>query len=112
MGRTEEHRQLGRRLHEPGGALKVGPGSVEEDVIPDARPSREPCKPPLLALQLDDDNNRQARRVSLSQQVRSNDRLIPLRRSVVGNEKVVVSDAIERIAESRRVVGGFAGSRF
>ena len=108
---TEEHCEFRPRLDELCGTLKVSPGSVQKDVIPDAPAAGQPCGKQQPRLQLDDDDDRQVCRVSLGQQIGGNDRLISLRRSIVGNEKVAVRNGIQANAEPRCREPGLRGNR-
>ncbi len=96
MGRTEEHREVRRRFHEARRPFEIGTRAVEQDVIPDARSSGPARDPPQRCFQLDHDHDRQAAPVLLGQQIGGDDRLISLRRSVVGHKEVTVGNAPQR----------------
>ena len=97
VGGTEEHREVRRRFHEPRCPFEIGACAVEQDVIPDARSSGPARNPSQRSLQLHHDDDRQARPALLGQEIGSDDRLISLRRSVVGHKEVtVVGNAAQR----------------
>lgn len=99
MRRTEQHREFRRCLHEARGPIKLSSRAVEENVVPHARASRKARNPPQRPLQLDHDHDRQTRPVSLGQQVGCDDRLISLRRPVVGDKKMLVCNVAQRSGE-------------
>ena len=94
LGLPEQDGELGRRRRQARRLLKVCTRSVEEDVVPYPRPPGPAHDPSLGPLQLDDDDDRQARPVSLSQQAGGDDRLVPLGGAVVGDKQVPVGNPV------------------
>jgi hypothetical protein len=98
---AEQHAQLRRHRREARRLLKVCARSVEKDVVPYPRPPGPAHDPSLRPLQLDDDDDRQARPVSLCQQAGGDDRLVPLGGAVVGDKQVPVGNPVT--VQARRV---------
>lgn len=94
LGLPEQDGELGRHRREARRLLKVNARSVEEDVVPYPRPPGPAHDPSLGPLQLDDDDDRQARPVSLSQQAGGEHRLVPLGGPVVGDKQVPVGNPV------------------
>ena len=94
--RTEEHREVRGRFHEARCPFEIGACAVEQDVVPDARSSGPARDPSQRSLQLHDDHDRQAGPVLLGEQIGDDDRLILLRRSVVGHKQMTLGDAAQR----------------
>ncbi len=94
LGLPEQDGELRRHRREARSLLKVCARSVEEDIVPYPRPPRPAHDPSLGPLQLDDDDDRQARPVSLSQQAGGDDGLVPLGGAVVGDKQVPVGNSV------------------
>ncbi len=94
LGVPEQDGELGRHRREARSLLKVNARSVEEDVVPYPRPAGPAHDPSLGSLQLDDDDDRQARLVSLSQQAGGDDRLVPLGGAVEGDKQMPVGNPV------------------
>jgi hypothetical protein len=101
LGLPEQDGELRRHRREARSLLQVRARSVEEDVVPYSRPPRPAHDPSLGPLQLDDHDDRQASPVSLSQQARGDDGLVPLRGAVVGDKQVPVANPVT--VQARRV---------
>ena len=94
LGLPEQDGELRRHRREARSLLKICARAVEEDVVPYPRPPGPAHDPSLGPLQLDDDDDRQARLVSLGQQAGGDDRLVPLGGAVVGDKQVPVGNPV------------------
>jgi len=94
LGLPEQDGELRRHRREARSPLKVCARSVQEHVVPYPRPAGPAHDPSLGPLQLDDDDDRQARPVSLCQQAGGDDRLVSLGGAVVGDKQVPVGNPV------------------